>query len=563
MTGAAGSTATPRASADARNLGGTGLAGTPLPLLSSAHSEATTGAPSPDLTTATTAPVTVPGLVDLGLSTSTAQARTTADGSCLPVGALSSASTATTAGATVVPANIPGLGDVSVLTLPKDVATSQHTQLVGRTGGDAVRATASGSTVDVELLGGAATIKVLDPAVLTATAGGTSGSADVTYDAPAVSVVAGGQSYAVPSNGSPVSIALPANPGLSLEVSAPGLASQTESADGSSASGSATVLHVALGLAGSSLLDVDLLPLSAAATAPAGGVDCARSAGGGSAADPDGDGLTNAQETQYGTDPGNADTDGDGYGDGYEVVNGSDPLDSASPGAGAPGTDTDGDGVSDADELRGGTNPVNPDTDGDLLSDGGEGIRGTNPLVADTDGDGLQDGQEVLARTNPLKADTDGDRIQDGREVNGFKIPGIGVVRTNPLKTDTDGDGIKDRREARGIKIKRKVSVHGKKAHRIGLVRTDPSRKDTDRDGLGDRVEVRGFKNKRYHVRYVSNPRSKDSDRDGLGDRAEVTGKRNKRHGRMPSNPLNWDTDRGGASDGREVRAGSNPAKLG
>src|SRR3989344_9371311 len=46
--------------------------------------------------------------------------------------------------------------------------------------------------------------------------------------------------------------------------------------------------------------------------------------------DSDGDGLTNAQELQQGTDPNNPDTDGDGFSDGEEVEKGTDPLDSNS-----------------------------------------------------------------------------------------------------------------------------------------------------------------------------------------------------------------------------------------
>lgn len=89
--------------------------------------------------------------------------------------------------------------------------------------------------------------------------------------------------------------------------------------------------------------------------------------------DTDGDGLTNLQEFQLGTDPRNPDTDGDGVSDGEEVRRGTNPLN----------PDSDGDGLSDADEIRLGTNPLNPDTDGDGIPDGVEVKLGLNPLVAD------------------------------------------------------------------------------------------------------------------------------------------------------------------------------------
>ena len=71
-----------------------------------------------------------------------------------------------------------------------------------------------------------------------------------------------------------------------------------------------------------------------------------------------------------------------------------------------PGSaDTDGDGLTDAQEQQLGTDPNNPDTDADGLTDGDEqNVHGTNPLVADTDGDGSTDGEEIAQGTDPLDA---------------------------------------------------------------------------------------------------------------------------------------------------------------
>ncbi len=83
--------------------------------------------------------------------------------------------------------------------------------------------------------------------------------------------------------------------------------------------------------------------------------------------------------------------------------------------------DSDGDGLSDADEALYHTDPTNPDTDGDTLTDGeeaGEFGYGTDPLLSDTDADNLGDADEVLVYgTDPFEPDTDRGGVLDGDEV--------------------------------------------------------------------------------------------------------------------------------------------------
>ncbi|TAK95582.1 MAG: DUF1800 family protein, partial [Verrucomicrobia bacterium] len=81
--------------------------------------------------------------------------------------------------------------------------------------------------------------------------------------------------------------------------------------------------------------------------------------------------------------------------------------------------DSDGDGLSNLQEYQRGTDPHKADTDGDGLTDGQEVALGTNPLLADTDGDGLSDYAEVngLIPSNPLLADSDSDGVSDMDEI--------------------------------------------------------------------------------------------------------------------------------------------------
>jgi Tol biopolymer transport system component len=144
--------------------------------------------------------------------------------------------------------------------------------------------------------------------------------------------------------------------------------------------------------------------------------------------DSDADGLSDGREAPSCTDPLNWDTDGDERGDGEEVAQDTDPCD---PNDRSPGErDNDGDGLTNSQEWELGTNPEDPDTDGDALWDGEEVQEfGTDPLKPDSDEDGLQDGPEASSCTGPLNADTDGDGWGDGEEV---------ARGTDPCKPDIE-----------------------------------------------------------------------------------------------------------------------------
>lgn len=154
-------------------------------------------------------------------------------------------------------------------------------------------------------------------------------------------------------------------------------------------------------------------------------------------ADPDGDGVPNQIEKQFGTDPNQADTDGDGLDDKAETT-----------------------------EYRSrGVDPLDPDPDGDGLNDYAEVIRfGTDPSRADSDRDGLMDGDEIdygtwdckktgepprcrlVAGADPLQADTDGDKWPDGDEVRFLKRRGMSRAEIEDALgvQDLDGDGYRD-----------------------------------------------------------------------------------------------------------------------
>ncbi len=166
-------------------------------------------------------------------------------------------------------------------------------------------------------------------------------------------------------------------------------------------------------------------------------------------ADTDEDGLTDVDETAYGTNLNHADGDGDRITDFFEVcystiMSGATGCDAYEPGTAdlnANSADTDADGLADYLEIQTWrTGPLNSDHDGDGLSDGEEiNIHLTLPAKSDSDGDGLSDGDEVrLYGSNPLSnLDTDIDGMPDDWETARGTDPLIEDARL-----DLDGDGV-------------------------------------------------------------------------------------------------------------------------
>ena len=104
--------------------------------------------------------------------------------------------------------------------------------------------------------------------------------------------------------------------------------------------------------------------------------------------------------------------------------------------------DTDEDGLTDGQETAFGTDPLLPDSDADGVSDNDEiDLYGTDALDPDTDGDGLDDAEELLAGgTNPLLDDTDGDDVSDSEEIAAGSDPvdAVSVPATpTPIPTST------------------------------------------------------------------------------------------------------------------------------
>ena len=109
--------------------------------------------------------------------------------------------------------------------------------------------------------------------------------------------------------------------------------------------------------------------------------------------DTDGDGLSDPEEVDAGTDPNDADSDDDGVSDGVEPDR---------------NEDSDGDGL---------INALDPDSDNDGLYDGTElGYDCTAPGTDASEGHCRPDGDNGATKTDPAQADTDDGGVSDGSE---------------------------------------------------------------------------------------------------------------------------------------------------
>ena len=108
--------------------------------------------------------------------------------------------------------------------------------------------------------------------------------------------------------------------------------------------------------------------------------------------DLDGDGLSNGEEIELGTDPTTGDSDGDGLPDLFEITTGLDPNDSADA-----FLDNDNDGIRNLDEFNQGTDPLNPDTVPPIVS---------QVAPDDTETDFATNASVVVRFSEPLRSDS-------------------------------------------------------------------------------------------------------------------------------------------------------------
>jgi hypothetical protein len=318
-------------------------------------------------------------------------------------------------------------------------------------------------------------------------------------------------------------------------------------------------------------------------------------------ADPDEDGLTNAQELTLGTDPLNMDTDGDGYSDGLEVTLGSNPLDpnsiplisasyslvtfsmlnTVNPGTDQPTNEVPSITLSFLNSINPGADQPTPEVPSVTLSflnsiNPGLGLptleqpaitlsflNVVNPGMGQST---VFDPFVVFSalNTQPLPSNILSSNFSypsaSGEQVHwegplslmALRLLGPTVEARRKLLAnfrglDSDGDGLPDALEI--------------------MLGSNPFNPDSDGDGLPDGVEylLKGDPFSALpdddddgdgliniaEIRLGTDPSRADTDGDGLSDGEEVM--------RYHTDPLRMDTDGDGFPDGLEVALGTNP----
>lgn len=180
------------------------------------------------------------------------------------------------------------------------------------------------------------------------------------------------------------------------------------------------------------------------------------------ATDSDGDGIGNNSDAFPFNSSETQDSDSDGVGDNADAFpnDASETLDTDSDGVGNNADpDDDGDGLSDIDEANVGTDPLLSDTDSDGTDDGQDAFpndpsedRDTdsdgigNNADADDDGDGVNDPQDAFPLDASETTDTDSDGVGNNTDEDDDNDGYADNIDAFPLdsdeNTDTDGDGI-------------------------------------------------------------------------------------------------------------------------
>ncbi|UQA57846.1 thrombospondin type 3 repeat-containing protein [Polyangium aurulentum] len=170
--------------------------------------------------------------------------------------------------------------------------------------------------------------------------------------------------------------------------------------------------------------------------------------------DKDGDGLSDAQETMYGSHPEDSDSDDDGVSDPEEIDPGGDADKDGKPNI--ADEDSDNDGLFDGTELGKDCSAEGTDPAADKCIPDADPTTTTEPLNPDTDGGGEADGNEDgnhdgalnagerdpnFATDDILPPEPPADRDNDGIEDEADPCPDVPDPDLTPADTDHDALG--------------------------------------------------------------------------------------------------------------------------